>query len=272
MNVLANALPLTLQQARRARRLSQLELSLRIGVSQRHVSFVESGRAKPSRELLLAWLQELEAPLVLRNAAMLQAGYAPAYSAAALGDAHMQYANSALRQLLDTHDPMPAMVLGAQWELLHVNSGGKWLAATLMPWAAGLIENGPINMIDMLVHPDGFTKSLVNLDEAGPVFLSELRDEVSMHPQLAPKAEAFAQLLRDRLGGRAMNARWPRAPEPMVTLRFATAFGELAFFRMFSTFGSPQDITLSSLRVEHMFAADEATKRVLLKEVRMVVL
>ena len=86
MEELTLTLPLTLQQARKARRLSQLELSMRVGVSQRHVSFVESGRARPSRELLMAWLHELDAPLAVRNAAMLQAGYAPAYGAAQLGD------------------------------------------------------------------------------------------------------------------------------------------------------------------------------------------
>ncbi len=262
MNALTHTLPATLQQARKSKRLSQLELSMRVGVSQRHVSFVESGRAKPSRELLMAWLRELEAPLAIRNAAMLQAGFAPAYSAASLDDPSMAHANAALIQLLQTHDPMPAMVIGAQWELLHINRGAQWLALTLMPWAADLIGKQPLNMLDMLVHPDGFTKLLMNLDEAGPVFLSELRDDASVHPQLAPKVEAFAQLLRDRLGARGLHAAWPTAAAPMLTLRFATSYGELAFFRMYSTFGSPQDITLSSLRVEHMFAADGATRDV----------
>ena len=115
MNVLTHTLPITLQQARKARRLSQLELSLRVGVSQRHVSFVESGRAKPSRNLLMAWLQELDAPLALCNAAMLQAGYAPAFSAATLTDPLLAQANDALVQLLHAHDPMPAFVLDALW-------------------------------------------------------------------------------------------------------------------------------------------------------------
>lgn len=109
----------------------------------------------------------------------------------------------------------------------------------------------------------------MNLDEAGPIFLSELRDDASVHPQLAPKVEAFAALLRDRVGTRGLHTAWPRSPAPMLTLRFATSYGELAFFRMFSTFGSPQDITLSSLRVEHMFAADEATRNVLHQHVAM---
>lgn len=153
MDDFAHRLPDTLQRARRARRVSQLELSLRLGVSQRHVSFVESGRARPSRDLLTRWLGELDAPLALRNAALLQAGFAPAYRATTLDD------------------PEPP----------------------------------------------------------------------SAH--LGPQA-------------------------PVLTLRFATPFGNLAFFRMFTTFGTPQDITLASLRVEHMFAADEATEAVVRAQVR----
>ncbi|MCA3035525.1 MAG: helix-turn-helix transcriptional regulator [Rhodocyclaceae bacterium] len=267
MNVLTHTLPVTLQQARKARRLSQLELSMRVGVSQRHVSFVESGRSKPSRDLLMAWLRELEAPLAIRNAAMLQAGYAPAYSAAALEDLSLAHANAALLHLLQTHDPMPAMVIGAQWDLLHMNRGAQWLASTLMPWTVELIATRRPNMLDMLIHPDGFTKMLVNLDEVGPIFLSELRDDVSAHPQLAPKVEAFALLLKDRLDARGLTDDQRYATTPMLTLRFATAYGDLSFFRMFSTFGPPQDITLSFLKVEHMFAADEATKLVLYEHV-----
>ena len=258
MDVLSHTLPTTLQRARKASRLSQLELSMRIGVSQRHVSFVESGRAKPSRELLMTWLSELEVPLAVRNSVMLQAGYAPAYSSTPLHAPALEHANMALLQLLKTHDPMPAMVISAHWDLLHINRGAKWLAVTLMPWAADHIANQPLNMLDMLVHPDGFTKMLVNLDEVGPVFLSELRHNVSVNPQLAPKRDAFAELLRNRLGSHG-HASWPQPASPLLTLRFVTRYGELAFFRMYSTFGSPQDITLSSLRVEHMFAADEAT-------------
>jgi transcriptional regulator with XRE-family HTH domain len=93
VNEVATALPATLRQVRGARRVSQLELSMRLRVSQRHVSFVESGRARPSRELLAAWLEELDAPLSLRNEAMLQAGFAPAYSAVPLHDPALSEAN-----------------------------------------------------------------------------------------------------------------------------------------------------------------------------------
>jgi transcriptional regulator with XRE-family HTH domain len=272
MNVLTHTLPITLQHARKARRLSQLELSMRVGVSQRHVSFVESGRAQPSRELLIAWLQELDAPLVVRNAAMLQAGYASVYSAAPLGDPRLAQANEALVQLMKAHDPQPAFVIDAQWNVVHQNRGGLWLAITLMPWAAALLADrtpasAPVNLLDMLSHPEGFTKQMTNLAEVGPALLAHLRDDASVQPALTPKVEAFAALLRERLGSASLHTGWPSQAAPVLTSRFATVHGELAFFSMFTTFGTPQDITLASLRVEHMFAADEATRQVLTAQV-----
>ena len=130
------SLQTTLQTARKSRRLSQLELALRMGVSQRHVSFVESGRAQPSRELLLSWLHELQAPLALRNVALQQAGFAPVYRGSELADAVLAPVRDALAQLLQAHDPMPAMVMDAAWNVLHMNRGAQWLATTLMPWLA----------------------------------------------------------------------------------------------------------------------------------------
>lgn len=96
---------------------------MRLHVSQRHVSFVESGRARPSRELLAAWLEELGAPLVLRNEAMLRAGYAPAYSSVPLHDPALAEANHALERLLGAHDPLPALVIDAGWNVLRLNRG-----------------------------------------------------------------------------------------------------------------------------------------------------
>jgi transcriptional regulator with XRE-family HTH domain len=253
----------TLREARKARRISQLELSMRVGVSQRHISFVESGRANPSRELLMAWLQELEAPLPVCNAAMLQAGYAPAYSAAPLSDPALAQANEAMARLLQVHDPMPAFLIDAHWQLLRLNQGARWLAATLAPWLADLPADTPLNMLDLLAHPQGLTRHMVNLREVGPTLLAHLRREASVHPALAPKVEALAQTLRTRLGPASLQAGWGLPTAPVLTTRFATAHGELAFFSMLTTFGTPQDITLASLRVEHMFAADDATRAVI---------
>jgi transcriptional regulator with XRE-family HTH domain len=267
MNPNTPPLPATLQQTRKARRLSQLELSMRLGVSQRHVSFVESGRARPSRELLMAWLQEVDAPLVQRNEAMLQAGYAPAFSTATLDDPSLVQASEALAQLLRAHDPMPALVVDAHWNLLQMNRGGVWLAATLMPWAAGMLGAAPVNMLDILAHPEGFTRHMLNVQEVGPALLAHLRDDAAAQPAIAARVEAFAALLRSRLGARYAETGWARPAAPVLTTRFATPHGELSFFSMFTTFGTPQNITLASLRVEHMFAADEQTLAVLRAQV-----
>jgi transcriptional regulator with XRE-family HTH domain len=234
-----------------------------MGVSQRHVSFVESGRARPSRELLLAWLQELNAPLLLRNAALREAGFSPAYSEAALGDVALAQADRAIAHLLHTHDPMPALVLDAHWNLLRMNRGGRWLARTLMPWTADLPDDTPANMLDLLAHPDGFCRRITNLRDVGPELLAHLHAEAAALPALAPRVAAVAAMLHERIGPPRRGAPVPRPTAPMLTTRFSTPFGELAFFSMYTTFGTPQDITLASLRIEHMFAADEATQAVL---------
>lgn len=265
----ANTLTHTLRHARKALRVSQLELSMRVGVSQRHLSFVESGRARPSRELLLAWLEALDLPLVTRNAAMLQAGFAPVYRATPLHDPALGQASDALARLLDAHDPMPAMMMDAAWNVLRMNRGSRWLAETLVPWAAEMAADAPINMIDLLAHPDGFTRHILNLHEAGPALLAHMRDDATAQPAITPKVDAFAVLLSDRLGTNALHGHastWAIAT-PVLTTRFATPHGELAFFSMFTTFGKPQDITLASLRVEHMFAADGRTAEVLRERV-----
>lgn len=267
MHTLTHTLPATLQRARKARRLSQLELSMRVGVSQRHVSFVESGRSRPSRDLLLAWLQALDAPLAVRNAAMLQAGFAPVYSAADMGDPSLAQARLALTQLLAAHDPLPAFVLDAQWNLLQMNAGARWLAFTLMPWTDDLPQDTQVNMLDLLAHPQGFMQRVRNLDAVGPALMAHLRDDASVQPGLRPRVEAFAAFLRERLGTQALQAGWPRPMAPVLTTCFDTDAGPLAFFSMFTTFGTPQDITLASLRVEHLFAADAATRAVLQAQV-----
>ena len=202
-----------------------------------------------------------------RNAALSQAGYAPAFRASTLEDPDLAQARAALRQLLNAHDPMPALVLDAQWNLLQLNRGGEWLVATLMAPEA-LAGSGSPNLLDMLVHPMGLTRKLINLREAGPAFLAQMRAEAVQQPALAPKVSAFDALLRQRLTGHLPATAHPAPEAPVLTLRFATEHGELAFFRMFTTFGTPQDITLASLKVEHMFAADAATAAVVRAQVR----
>ena len=258
-----------LRLARKARRLSQLELSLRLGVSQRHVSFVESGRARPSRDLLVAWLKELEPPMVVFNQVMADAGFAPVYTAKTFSDPAMQQADHAIEAILRAHDPMPGFVIDEDWNLLRLNRGARWLAVTLMPWVADMMDSTPSNLLDLLAHPEGFTKNMVNLDEVGPAALVHLRHEAAARPGLAPKVQAFEDLLKKHCGAKNLPTNWSRPTAPVLTTRYATQMGEIAFFSMFTTFGTPHDITLASLRVEHMFAADEATHALLRAQVKL---
>ncbi|MDT8429439.1 MAG: helix-turn-helix domain-containing protein [Pseudomonadales bacterium] len=262
-----HTLPASLQQIRRTQRISQLELSLRLGVSQRHISFIENGRAKPSRALLAAWLQELQAPLFSCNEIMLQAGFAPLYSEAPLDDPALAQANRALEHLLSAHDPMPAIILDTHWNLLRMNNGAKWLAGTLMPWTRELIGSAPINMIDLLSHPEGMLKQIINLEEAGVALLAHLRHEALSQPTLTARIDALASLLGQRLGVQFLNPGLHRSPAPTLNIRYASPFGEIALFSMFTTFGTPQDITLASLRVEHMFAANRETQAIFARHV-----
>lgn len=256
----------TLLAARKSKRISQLELALRMGVSQRHVSFVESGRAQPSRELLLAWLQELQAPLALRNVALQQAGFAPVYRDSELSDSVLAPVREALGRLLAAHDPMPAMVMDAAWNVLQMNRGAQWMAQALMPWIAHLPQGQGINLLDAMLHPEGMTRRMTNLEEVAPAILAHLRDDATVVPELLPRVELLATRIQKRLGKRPLPP-WPRQMAPVLTTRFSTEHGELAFFSMFSTFGTPQDITLASLRVEHVFAADEHTRAVVTAQV-----
>jgi transcriptional regulator with XRE-family HTH domain len=253
----------TLQRTRRVRRISQLELALQLGVSQRHVSFVENGRSRPSRDLLVAWLQALDAPLALSNEALLAAGYAPAYSEKRLDDPWLAEACVALDRLLDTHDPAPALVLDAEWNVVRMNRGAMWLATLLMPSAAAELGHAQVNMLDLLTHPGGLADHVTNIEDVGPRFLWMLRNEAAAHPGLQPRAAAYEAYLFSRIGKTTVPRQGP-AP-PVLTTRFASPHGPLAFFSMFSTFGTPNDITLASLRVEHMFPADDATRAVLIR-------
>lgn len=219
----------TLKAVRQGRRISQLDLALRVGVSQRHLSCVETGRARPSQALLMSWLQALDAPLAVRNAALL----------------------------LDAH-----------WNVLQQNQGAKRLWSWLLPGMVLADEQSTVNLLDALVHPQGFGARILNLGEVGPALWGQLRNEACALPELTPRVQAFESFLRERMDprqARSLDALESRPqPTPTLTARFATPVGELAFFSMFTTFGSPQDITLASLRVEHMFAADETTRQVML--------
>ena len=250
-----------LKQARNTKRWSQLELALRLSVSQRHISFVESGRAKPSRELLLAWLQELQVPLMVQNCALLQAGFAPEWSQASLDSPDLALVNAALIQLIQAHDPMPAFCIDAAWNIVHINRGALNLVSCLLPWTKSSLTSGQaFNLLDLLAHPDGLAKQILNLEEVGPAFLFQLRQEANLNPAISEKVQALEAMIIVLIGAKALEQAMPISAAPVLTTYYASPLGELAFFSMLSTFGSPQNISLASLRVEHLFAANQATQ------------
>ncbi|MBQ0958192.1 helix-turn-helix transcriptional regulator [Ideonella sp. 4Y11] len=236
---------------RRERRVSQLELGLRAGVSQRHLSCIETGRARPSRATLLALLDALDAPLAERNAALLAAGLAPAYSQHGLDAPQLAPALDAVRQMLHAPGSPPALVLDAEWNLLMANAGVQRLLALIeLP-----LPEGPLNLLDWLLSPQGLRSRLLNEAETCGEVLHRARREAQHLPALAARLQRLSAGLPD----------WPMptAATPLLLTRLRSTAGDLSLFSMFSSFGAPLDVTLASLRIEHLWAADARTAALL---------
>lgn len=254
-------LPSLLRSARRHQRLSQLALSLELGVSARHLGFVEVGRSRPGRDLLVRWLDRLDVPFGTRNEALRLAGYAPAYDESPLSAAPHEDARRALVHLLRSHEPWPAVVLDADWRIVAGNDGFHRLArlagATVdLPTVDDDLSGTPgPTLLDLVLGPGGMGAALVNLLEVAPAVLGQLRHESLTNPGLRPLVEQLAELLP----AGSPPADFP----PTLVTRYATDLGELAFLSMVTTFGTPQSITLASLRVELMFPADDVTRETL---------
>lgn len=239
-----------LQRLRSQRRVSQLQLSLRVGVSQRHLSCIETGRAGASREMLLALLDALEAPLSERNDVLLAAGFAPAYSQRSLQQPDMAPVREALGHLLAAHEPAPAVVLDGAWNLVQANRGAGTLLR-LMGIEPSALAPGT-NLLRATFLPGGLREALVNREEVCAAVWQRALNEAVHLPALRAVIE--------ELGPHAPRPRGPSSDAPMLLTRLRTAAGELRFFSAFTTFGTPLDVTIASLRVEHMFPADEATR------------
>ena len=175
-------------------------------------------------------------------------------------------------QWLHAQDPMPALLLNPLWQVLHLNRGARWLVGLLAPEsqtptpAAQL--HVPLDLLDLLMSPQGLSGQLLNLAEVAPIFLQQLEDEQLAHPALAPRVSALRQAWAGSLGPGQDSWR-PAAPGagPTPPLRLASRHGELAFHLLYSTVGSPLEIGSASLRVEHLLAADEHTRQVLRAQV-----
>lgn len=243
-----------LRDWRKRRRLSQLELAMEADVSQRHLSFVESGRAQPSREMVLHLAESLDIPLRERNLLLVSAGYAPVFAERALDDPALAAARGVVQQVLTGHEPHPALAVDRHWTLIAHNRA----VAPFLAGADGSLLAPPVNVLRLSLHPGGLAPRIVNLAEWRAHILARLRRQVEV------SADAALIRLLDEL--RAYPAPASARPVPpaelesvAVPLRIASPAGVLSFISTTTVFGTPVDITLSELAIEAFFPADAGT-------------
>jgi transcriptional regulator with XRE-family HTH domain len=251
----ANHVGALLRDWRSARRLSQLDLAYKAEVSSRHLSFVENGRAQPSREMVARLADALDVPLRERNALLLAAGYAPQYRETGLAAPELATVRRALDLMLRHHEPYPAFVFNRHWDLLMSNQGSTRFFGYLL----GAPRAHP-NIMHMVFDPAGLRPKIVNWEECAGDLMRHLHNEVAA----APSDERARQLLADVLAypdvPRRWHARQPGAPTtPLLTAEYRHGAQVFRFFSTIATFGTPQDVTLDELRIECTFPADEAT-------------
>lgn len=240
-----------LREWRERRRLTQLELALEAGVSARHLSFVETGRSKPGRDMLLGVLARLDVPLRERNRLLLAAGHAPAFPERPLGGPELAPIRKALDLILDGHEPYPAVVVDRAWNLVAANSATQALASEVD--ADPSLLEPPVNVLRLGLNPRGFGSLVVNLADWRAHFLERLERQIALtgHGELTALAEEIASypVPDGEPGG---------DPHGLVRMRLPDGT-ELSFLGMFATFDTPFDVTSSELAVELLFPADGAT-------------
>jgi transcriptional regulator with XRE-family HTH domain len=245
-----------IREWRQRRRMTQLDLACEAEISTRHLSFLETGRAQPSREMVLHLAEQLDLPLRERNVLLLAAGYAPAFPERRLDDPAMRPARAAIDRLLAAHEPFPAMVVDRHWTLVAANDAVRRLlhgidAALLQP---------PVNVLRLSVHPNGLAPRIASLAEWRGHLLARLRRQLD-----ASGDPVLSDLLRE-IAAYEAPAGSPHGaghaaddPGVIVPLRLITPAGTLSFLSTITVFGTPMDITLSELALESFFPADTAT-------------
>jgi transcriptional regulator with XRE-family HTH domain len=247
----------------RARRgLSQLDLASAAGTSQRHVSFLESGRAQPSREMVLRLAAALGVPLRQQNALLLAAGFAPAWRESDLTAPELAAVNHALDHMLAQQEPFPAVVVDRRWNLLRANAGAGRLTAFLTAPAPAPAATGPVNLAEWLISPDGLRPLLVNWPEVAVHFLRGVQADA-----ITDATPETADLLRRLLGYPGVPAlshvpALEEPPSPVLAMHFRKGRTSLRLFTTIATLGTPQDVTAQELRIECFFPADEATAQI----------
>ena len=248
-----------LREWRARRRVSQLDLAVEAGVSSRHVSFIETGRAQPSREMILMLARVLDVPLRDRNELLMSAGYAAMYRATDLESPALEQARRALDFMLRQQEPYPAIVVDRAWNLLKANDGAARLVAAFADPSAAEEWGG--NAMRLMFHPRGFRPHIVNWEAMAAALIQWLHRDVLS----GLGGDETRRLLDELLGYPGVPPRWRTldldvSTAPFLAIDFRRNDLHLRYFSTLTSLGTPHDITLQELRVEAFFPADAATE------------
>ncbi|MCB8820289.1 helix-turn-helix domain-containing protein [Microvirga rosea] len=251
-----------LREWRQRRRMSQMDLALEANISTRHLSFLETGRSQPSREMVLHLADQLDIPLRERNILLVTAGYAPVYSHRSLEDPALEAARQAIDLVLKGHEPYPALAVDRHWSLVAANEALPPLIGAVDPD----LMKPPVNVLRLSLHPQGMASRIVNFPEWRDHILTRL------HHQVEVTADGTLARLMDELRSYPAPAGTARPPHPrqdyagvLVPLQLRSDEGVLTLFSTTTVFGTPIDVTLSELAIEAFFPADAQTAAILRK-------
>mgnify|MGYP001822509786 FL=1 len=245
---------------RQFRRLSQLDLALAANVSQRHVSWLETGRSRPSREMVLRLSEAMEIPLRARNTLLQAAGFAAAYQESGLDEDSMAPVLDALERVLEHHEPLPAIVVDRCWNVRRQNRASERLLGAIGDLTPLLQASGDeLNLALLTLHPDGLRRMISNWEQAARAFVRRLESEARAagDPAVRERLRSFIELA----GPLDDDAPPTEGLVPVLPLTLNLDGLALSLFSVISTFGTPQDITTDELRIETFFPADEATRQ-----------
>jgi transcriptional regulator with XRE-family HTH domain len=246
-----------LREWRQRRRMSQLDLAFEADVSAKHLSFIETGRARPSREMILHLAEQLEIPLRDRNPLLAAAGFAPAFAERTLADPILESARNAIDLILAGHEPYPALAIDHHWTIVAANRA----VAPLFAGVDAALMEPPVNILRLSLHPGGLAPRIINLTQCRSRVLSRLRHQVQ-----ATADTVLSELLDElcRYPGSSNNpANEEDYNDVIVPLQITTDFGILSLFSTTTVFGTPRDITLSEIAIESFFPADAASADIL---------
>jgi transcriptional regulator with XRE-family HTH domain len=244
---------------RQKRRMSQLELALESGVSQRHVSFLESGRAKPSRSMILQLSETLEVPLRERNDWLVAAGFAPVFRARPLDDPQMNQVMTAVRMMLANHEPFPAIAIDRAWNIRLANRPFEMMTSMMGADVWTRVGGPERNLMRLFFHPNGVKPMVANWQAIAPLLWHRARREAETLGGQEMKA-----VLADLSQYQNADTLWAAeeaALVPVLPLEMQKDGLRISLFTVIATFGTAQDVTADELRIESFFAADEATEK-----------